>query len=145
MMAVHTSALADRIEALFASETGYATPKVDVRGAVFDGDDRLLMVREVAGGGLGFGPPGWTASSVSCPWNYDEVGIPRSGLWQSTTFAGPAAGPGPLAGAIVLEKVQSRTTPSCLNVTDRLSAGGSDGVASMAVPASPRPEPTTPT
>ena len=59
MMAAHTSGSADRIEALFAAETGYATPKVDVRGAVFDGDDRLLMVREVADGGRWTLPGGW--------------------------------------------------------------------------------------
>lgn len=34
-----------RIEGLFEQETGYATPKIDVRGAVFRGDD-LLFVRE---------------------------------------------------------------------------------------------------
>ena len=59
MMAAHTSAPADRIESLFAAETGYATPKVDVRGAVFDGDERLLMVREVADGGRWTLPGGW--------------------------------------------------------------------------------------
>lgn len=31
---------------LFKGDVGYATPKVDVRGAVFDRDDRLLLVRE---------------------------------------------------------------------------------------------------
>jgi hypothetical protein len=36
MMAAHTAAPVERIEALFENETGYATPKVDVRGAVFD-------------------------------------------------------------------------------------------------------------
>ena len=51
IMAAHTAAPAERIEALFAGEHGYATPKVDVRGAAFDGAGRLLMVREVADGG----------------------------------------------------------------------------------------------
>ncbi len=59
MMAAHTAAGADRIEALFATETGYATPKVDVRGAVFDRDDRLLLVREVADSGRWTLPGGW--------------------------------------------------------------------------------------
>lgn len=44
---------------LFAAETGYATPKVDVRGAVFDADGRLLMVRELADGGRWTLPGGW--------------------------------------------------------------------------------------
>lgn len=59
IMAAHTAAPAERIEALFAGEHGYATPKVDVRGAAFDGDGRLLMVREVADGGRWTLPGGW--------------------------------------------------------------------------------------
>jgi ADP-ribose pyrophosphatase YjhB (NUDIX family) len=51
MMAARTAAPPERIEALFAAETGYATPKIDVRAAVFDADDRILMVREVADAG----------------------------------------------------------------------------------------------
>ena len=51
MMASGTSAAASRIDALFAGETGYATPKIDVRAAVFDRQDRILMVREVADAG----------------------------------------------------------------------------------------------
>lgn len=47
------------LEALFAAEHGYATPKVDVRGAVFDADDRLLMVRETADHGRWTVPGGW--------------------------------------------------------------------------------------
>jgi len=34
------------IENLFAAQAGYATPKVDVRAAVFDAQDRILLVRE---------------------------------------------------------------------------------------------------
>lgn len=37
---------ADDASAVFAGEAGYATPKVDVRGVCFDGEDRLLLVRE---------------------------------------------------------------------------------------------------
>jgi len=59
MMAAHTNAPAERIEALFAGEGGYATPKVDVRGAVFDARGRLLMVREVADAGRWTLPGGW--------------------------------------------------------------------------------------
>jgi len=47
IMAEHTGIPTERIEALFAAETGYATPKLDVRGAVFR-DGRLLLVREAA-------------------------------------------------------------------------------------------------
>jgi ADP-ribose pyrophosphatase YjhB (NUDIX family) len=42
---------------LTCGETGYATPKVDVRGVVFR-NDRILLVREVADGGWTL-PGGW--------------------------------------------------------------------------------------
>lgn len=45
------------IHRLFASETGYATPKVDVRGALIR-DDRILLVRERSDGGWTL-PGGW--------------------------------------------------------------------------------------
>jgi ADP-ribose pyrophosphatase YjhB (NUDIX family) len=47
----------DRVEAFFASERGYPTPKVDVRAAViFEG--RILLVRELDDGGWAL-PGGW--------------------------------------------------------------------------------------
>ncbi len=52
MMAAHTAMPSERIEAMFAAESGYATPKVGVRGAAFDERGRVLMVRELADGGL---------------------------------------------------------------------------------------------
>jgi ADP-ribose pyrophosphatase YjhB (NUDIX family) len=48
-----------RVEALFAEQTGYATPKVDVRGAVFDEDRRILLVREISDSGRWTMPGGW--------------------------------------------------------------------------------------
>ena len=48
----------------FARETGYATPKVDVRGAVFDGEARLLLVRERSDGKWTL-PGGWADVGVS--------------------------------------------------------------------------------
>jgi ADP-ribose pyrophosphatase YjhB (NUDIX family) len=59
IMSEHTSACLERIEGLFDSETGYATPKVGVRGAVFDAAGRVLMVREVADGNRWTLPGGW--------------------------------------------------------------------------------------
>jgi ADP-ribose pyrophosphatase YjhB (NUDIX family) len=58
-MQAHTSADLARIEALFESETGYATPKVGVRGAVFDDSGRILMVREVVDSHRWTLPGGW--------------------------------------------------------------------------------------
>lgn len=42
-----------------ASAAGYSTPKVDVRGAVFDGDGRVLLVRETLDAGRWTLPGGW--------------------------------------------------------------------------------------
>ncbi len=57
MMAVGSGDERALIEGLFASETGHATPKVDVRGAVFRGDS-ILLVRERSDG-LWALPGGW--------------------------------------------------------------------------------------
>ncbi|CAO5162767.1 putative MutT/nudix family protein [Frankia sp. AiPs1] len=44
-------------QGIFAGETGYRTPKVDVRGVLFD-EDRILLVREKSDGGWAL-PGGW--------------------------------------------------------------------------------------
>ena len=59
IMAAHTTADPTRIEALFDVETGYATPKVGVRGAVFDETGRILMVREAVDEDRWTLPGGW--------------------------------------------------------------------------------------
>jgi ADP-ribose pyrophosphatase YjhB (NUDIX family) len=59
IMAEHSDGDYDRVEALFAEQTGCATPKIDVRGAVFRKDGSILMVREVADGGRWTLPGGW--------------------------------------------------------------------------------------
>jgi len=64
IMAAHSSADASRIEELFANQYGYATPKVDVRGAVFR-DDKILMVREVSDGHRWTLPGGWADVNLS--------------------------------------------------------------------------------
>jgi ADP-ribose pyrophosphatase YjhB (NUDIX family) len=55
----------EKIRNLFASETGYQTPKVDIRASVFR-DDKILMVREKIDGAWSL-PGGWADvnSSVS--------------------------------------------------------------------------------
>lgn len=45
IMAEHTDLEIHTIEGLFTNETGYQTPKVDVRGVVFK-NDQILMVKE---------------------------------------------------------------------------------------------------
>lgn len=49
----------EAMEAAFAAESGYATPKVDVRVVVFRGTDEVLMVREKLDGGRWSLPGGW--------------------------------------------------------------------------------------
>ena len=48
---------ASRIAELFAGQAGYATPKVDVRGAVIRGDE-ILLIREASDGRWAL-PGGW--------------------------------------------------------------------------------------
>jgi len=69
MMAAHTDTSTDRIEALFKNEAGYATPKVDVRGAIFDENGRILMVREVADAGRWTLPGGWADVNLTAAEN----------------------------------------------------------------------------
>lgn len=47
----------DKIELTFASDTGYATPKVDIRGVVFQ-ENKILLVREKMDGAWAL-PGGW--------------------------------------------------------------------------------------
>ena len=58
MMAEPVGADATEIEAVFAAEQGYATPKVGVRAAVFREDGAILMVREMTDGRWAL-PGGW--------------------------------------------------------------------------------------
>ncbi len=55
----HTDAPFDRIDGLFGNLKGYATPRIEVRGAVFDQNHKLLMVREAADGDRWTLPGGW--------------------------------------------------------------------------------------
>ena len=57
LLAGHLQIPPERAEAFWDAEEGYATPKVDVRGAVFDAG-RVLLVRERADGRWTL-PGGW--------------------------------------------------------------------------------------
>jgi ADP-ribose pyrophosphatase YjhB (NUDIX family) len=57
MMSQQTGTEMEKINDLFANETGYATPKVDIRAVVFK-DNKLLMVREKLDGDWSL-PGGW--------------------------------------------------------------------------------------
>ncbi|GGH23161.1 NUDIX hydrolase [Paenibacillus segetis] len=57
ILANYTSIDEQQIKLSFANETGYATPKVDVRGVVFN-NNKILMVREKIDGAWSL-PGGW--------------------------------------------------------------------------------------
>lgn len=64
MMAAHSDASFVRIEGLFAGQTGYATPKVDVRAAVIE-KGHILLVREIEDAGRWTLPGGWADANQS--------------------------------------------------------------------------------
>lgn len=57
-MAAFPTADVGHVAALFAVDRGYATPKIICRAAVFDEDERILMVQETADGRWTL-PGGW--------------------------------------------------------------------------------------
>lgn len=57
MMAAYTDSDPDKVLNFFRHEQGYATPKVDARGAVFQ-DGKILLVKERSDGGWTL-PGGW--------------------------------------------------------------------------------------
>lgn len=67
----------DKIRDLFCNESGYQTPKLDTRAAVFDGD-KILLVRER--NGLWALPGGWADFNLSISENavkeiFEEAGL----------------------------------------------------------------------
>ena len=63
IMHEYTDVKHEKIINLFASETGYQTPKVDIRAAVFK-DDKILMVKEKIDGKWSL-PGGWADVNTS--------------------------------------------------------------------------------
>lgn len=68
----------EKITELFASEKGYQTPKIDVRGAVFR-DGKLLMVQEATDKGWclpgGWGDVGYSPFEVTEKEVWEEAGL----------------------------------------------------------------------
>ncbi len=54
----------ERVRDLFAGETGYQTPKVDVRAAIFNDRNEILLVREQTDGRWSM-PGGWADAGLS--------------------------------------------------------------------------------
>lgn len=59
----YTDVEVEKVRTLFASETGYATPKVDIRGVVFK-DNKILLVKERIDGAWAL-PGGWADVGLS--------------------------------------------------------------------------------
>jgi len=78
MMAAGSETDTESLLQLFAQETGYATPKVDVRGAVFR-DDGILLVREVSDGKWAL-PGGWADVNDSPSENIVREIVEESGF-----------------------------------------------------------------
>ncbi|MHB1481981.1 MAG: NUDIX hydrolase [Bellilinea sp.] len=57
IMAQYSSIEFEKVDGLFTHQAGYATPKLDCRGVVFNGDN-LLLVKELVDGGWTL-PGGW--------------------------------------------------------------------------------------
>ncbi|MDF2593150.1 MAG: ADP-ribose pyrophosphatase [Clostridia bacterium] len=57
MMSKYTDTEITMVKSLFCNETGYQTPKVDIRGVIFK-DNKILMVREKLDGAWAL-PGGW--------------------------------------------------------------------------------------
>jgi hydrolase of X-linked nucleoside diphosphate len=63
ILAAHSTGDLEETRALLALETGPASPKVDVRAAVFDGD-AILLIKEPEDGSWSL-PGGWAAGPMS--------------------------------------------------------------------------------
>lgn len=77
IMTEHTDSNFEMVKKLFANETGYQTPKVDVRGVVFK-DSQILMVKETTDGLWslpgGFGDVGLSPGEVAVKELREETG-----------------------------------------------------------------------
>lgn len=74
----YTDVGTEKISQLFCNESGYQTPKVDVRGVVFK-DDKILLIRE-SDNGLWSLPGGWAEFNLSIKENVVKEVREESGL-----------------------------------------------------------------
>ncbi len=78
----HTDLEFERIKSIFGKEEGHATPKVDVRGAVFKGD-KILMVKEISDGGWTL-PGGWADPNETPSASIEREVLEESGFIVKT-------------------------------------------------------------
>ena len=72
------------LESDFARDSGYATPKVDVRGVVFDTEGKILLVRERSDGKWTL-PGGWADVGVSPSENVEREIFEEAGFHTRAT------------------------------------------------------------
>jgi ADP-ribose pyrophosphatase YjhB (NUDIX family) len=80
VVAAESGAGTARVEALFTAQEGYATPKIDVRAAVFDAAGRILMVREVLDQHRWTLPGGWADVNLTPGENVVKEVLEESGF-----------------------------------------------------------------
>jgi ADP-ribose pyrophosphatase YjhB (NUDIX family) len=85
ILGAYTGIPVDRIAALFADQDGYATPKIDVRAAAFNGENEILMVRETSDGGRWTLPGGWADVNFTPAENAMKETIEESGYEVAVT------------------------------------------------------------
>lgn len=89
IMSKHTNVSGTLIKDLFANETGYATPKVDIRTVVFR-ENKILMVRENTDVGWslpgGWGDIGLTPSEVAVKELKEESGFDAKAIKLIAVF-----------------------------------------------------------
>ena len=83
MLAAHTGIPTEFVRELFSGETGYATPKVDVRALVLR-EGRVLLVRERSDGGWTL-PGGWADVCASPSENVTREVLEESGFQTRAT------------------------------------------------------------
>jgi ADP-ribose pyrophosphatase YjhB (NUDIX family) len=123
----HTSAPFERIDDLFGQDSGYATPRLEVRGAVFDREDRVLLVREVADAHRWTLPGGWVdvgdspaeaiRREIREESGYDTRIIKLAAVWDRSRHPYPY---GPFACVVLffLAELVGGTTTSSLETSD---------------------------
>jgi len=99
MLAARTATPVAEITALFRGESGYATPKVDVRAAVFDDRGRVLLVREAMDHDRWTLPGGWQDVNVTAAENavkevreesgYEARVVKLAAVWDRTRQGHP--------------------------------------------------------
>jgi len=78
ILSEHTGVSNEKIKDLFCNETGYQTPKVDVRGAIFK-DDKILLVKESVDGCFSM-PGGWAEVNLSVKENIIKEAKEEAGV-----------------------------------------------------------------